>query len=173
MEAIHTTPTIASFVPLSTHQSQTPESFFSGPPVLYHHSPAATLKIHASELGTAPALQSLFDPSRAPVNGNSDITAHSQDAEEEYEAEAQGVDIWVSSEYIAAQQDSKNLFADGIKPGGSFSSPLRNKPASQSHTLPFLCTLSKTPPRLRSSSNSLPNLRPSTTMTLTLLSHWL
>lgn len=109
MEVIHTTPTIDSFVPLSTHQSQTPESFFSGPPVLYHHSQAATLRTHASEVVTAPALQSLFDASRSPVNGDADMTAHSQDAEEEHEVEAQGVDIWVSSEYMADQQDSKNF----------------------------------------------------------------
>jgi len=108
MEVIHTTPTTESFVPLSTHLSQTPESFFSGPPVLYHHSPAATLKTHASELATAPALQSLFGPPQAPVNGTADIDTHFQDAEEEHEIEAQGVDIWVSSEYMAALQHSKN-----------------------------------------------------------------
>jgi len=108
MEVIHTTPTTESFVPLSTHLTQTPESFFSGPPVLYHHSPAATLKTHASELATAPALQSLFGPPQAPVNGTADIDTHFQDAEEEHEIEAQGVDIWVSSEYMAALQHSKN-----------------------------------------------------------------
>lgn len=108
MEVIHTTPTTESFVPLSTHQSQTPESFFSGPPVLYHHSPAATLKTHASELVTAPTLHSLFGLSQAPVNGNAAVNAYPHDAEEEHEVEAQGVDIWVSSEYMAAQQHSRS-----------------------------------------------------------------
>ncbi len=108
MEVIHTTPTTESFVPLSTHQSQTPESFFSGPPVLYHHSPAATLKTHASELVTAPTLHSLFGLSQAPVNGTAAVNAYPHDAEEEHEVEAQGVDIWVSSEYMAAQQHSRS-----------------------------------------------------------------
>jgi len=115
MEVIHTTPTTGSFVPLSTHQSQTPESFFSGPPVLYHHSPAATLKTHASELVTAPALHSLFDLSQAPVNGTAAVNAYPRDAEEEHEVEAEGVDIWVSSEYMAAQQYSRDSMLMKLK----------------------------------------------------------
>jgi len=99
MEVIHTPPTRESFIPLSTHQSQTPESFFSGPPVLYHHSPAATLKTHKSELLVAPALQSLFGDGKTSVNGNTDSNGHPPGADDELEDEAHGVDIWVSSEY--------------------------------------------------------------------------
>lgn len=102
MEVIHANPTTESFISLSIHQSQTPESFFSGPPVLYHHAPAASLKTHASELVTAPALQSLFDSPQEPTNGDNNVDAHNANAEEEHEVEAQGVDIWVSSEYMAA-----------------------------------------------------------------------
>jgi len=71
-------------------------------------APAATLKTHASELVTAPTLHSLFDLSQAPVNGTAAVNAYPHDAEEEHVVEAQGVDIWVSSEYMAAQQHRRS-----------------------------------------------------------------
>ena len=99
MEIIHNAPTIESFIPFSTYQSQTPDSFFSCPPVLYHHSPSATLKTQASELVSAPAFRSLFANSEAATNGTAVVNGVDADIEEDHEVEAQDVDVWVTSEY--------------------------------------------------------------------------
>ena len=98
MEVIHESPNADSFTPLSTHLSQTPESFYSGPPVLYHHSAGAKLVILESELRAAPALSSLRG---APpgING----TATNGDAHEHEHGEdvvLSDIDIWVTSEYV-------------------------------------------------------------------------
>ena len=99
MEVIHNAPTHESFIPLSTHQSQTPESFFSGPPVLYHHTAAATLRVQANELASAPALKTLFEDAQPSTNDAPTTNGHAHGEEDEREMEVKGVDIWVSSEY--------------------------------------------------------------------------
>ena len=98
MEIIHATPTAASFVPLSTHQSQTPESFFDGPPVLYHHSLSAKLSIRSTELTFAPALSKLFADSSLPTNGSSPVVNGDAADAEDRELSVEGVDVWVTSE---------------------------------------------------------------------------
>lgn len=149
MEVTHTSPTTESFIPLSTHQSQTPESFFSGPPVLYHHSPAATLKTHNSELSIAPSLQSLFGDIEAPVNGHTDGNGRVSNAEEEHVADVQGVDIWVSSEYtilrpygnLSKLMDSSRrliLFSTSRNTGISIPYPSISLHAIQNSTPPSL-----------------------------------
>ena len=94
MEVIHEAPLETSFTPLSEHQSQTPESFYSGPPVLYYHSPSAQLVILESELTNSPALSRLADTSS--TNG---VTVNGE-GEEEHEQEKviEGIDVWVTSE---------------------------------------------------------------------------
>ena len=97
MEIIHEAPTAASFVPLSTHQAQTPESFFTGPPVLYHHSPSAKLSIQSSELSLAPTLIRLFHDASSHTNGAA--TAVNGEAEtEDREISIEGIDVWITSE---------------------------------------------------------------------------
>ncbi|KAL2040528.1 hypothetical protein N7G274_006507 [Stereocaulon virgatum] len=104
MEVIHTPPTHDSFTPLSIHQSQTPESFFSGPPVLYHHSPSATLSLHRSDLDAAPAFSSLAAgtrPHRSSNGTSRPVNGHSHDAEDvDEEYEIPNIDIWVTSENL-------------------------------------------------------------------------
>ena len=94
MEIVHEAPTISSFTSLDQHQSQTPESFYSGPPVLHYYSANAQLLAFESELTSSPALSRLTDPAR--TNGsatNGDTENHNQ------EVVLHGVDIWVTSEY--------------------------------------------------------------------------
>ncbi|KAL9070515.1 MAG: hypothetical protein Q9161_004812 [Pseudevernia consocians] len=108
MEAIHQSPSSSSFTPLAVHQSQTPESFYSGPPVLYHHSPSASLWLHASDLAAAPALSSLANGAHRSANGTSTVAVNGHGAaeeeeeedeeEEDEEIEIAGVDVWVTSE---------------------------------------------------------------------------
>ncbi|CAF9937806.1 hypothetical protein IMSHALPRED_000553 [Imshaugia aleurites] len=106
MELIHQAPTTSSFTPLAVHQSQTPESFYSGPPVLYHHSPSATLSLHASDLAAAPALSALANGARRGANGTAAVAVNGDGAaaeeeeeeDEDEEIEIPGVDVWVTSE---------------------------------------------------------------------------
>lgn len=116
MEIIHKPPTPSSFTPLLTHQSQTPSSFYSGPPVLHHHSPSASLFFHASDLSAAPALSGLANGARRGVNGSAaaaaDVAVNGHGAAEEREGdeddnededeefEIEGVDVWVTSECV-------------------------------------------------------------------------
>ena len=48
---------LSSYVPLAEHQAQTPASFFTGPPVLYHHCKSATFVIHQSEIAESEAVK--------------------------------------------------------------------------------------------------------------------
>lgn len=108
MELIHQAPTTSSFTPLAVHQSQTPESFYSGPPVLYHHSPSATLSLHASDLAAAPALSALANGARRGANGTAAVAVNGDGAaaeeeeeeDEDEEIEIPGVDVWVTSECV-------------------------------------------------------------------------
>ena len=110
MEIIHQAPpSSSSFTPLALHQSQTPESFFSGPPVLHHHSPSASLVLRSSDLAAAPVLAGLANGARTrgAVNGetvggavNGDGVAVDGDEDGDEEVEIEGVDVWVSSEYV-------------------------------------------------------------------------
>ena len=96
MEAISQAPTSSSFTPLSTHESETPTSFFSGPPVLYHHSPNAQLLIHRSDLAAAAAFSRFSaDPQSDYTNGAATNGDSSEHDDEEVAIE---VDIWVTSE---------------------------------------------------------------------------
>ena len=106
MEIIHDPPKAESFTPLATYQSQTPESFFSGPPVLYHHSPSATLSLHKSDLESAPILSRLAEgahktangTSSSAVNGNTHHHEEEEDADDDEEISIPDIDIWVTSE---------------------------------------------------------------------------
>lgn len=108
MEVIRSPPLHGSFTPLSAHQSQTPESFFSGPPVLHHHSPYTTLSLHKSDLDSAPTLSGLVAGAHrsSSANGTSGaVNGHNHEGEageeEDEEIEIAGVDVWVTSEYTA------------------------------------------------------------------------
>jgi hypothetical protein len=84
VEILHVPPSSSSFTPLSTHQSQTPSSFFSSTPVLHFSNRKATLlsTIPSSATGAEPTLPPLF---RGTADG----------ADEQVLVE--DVDVWVTS----------------------------------------------------------------------------
>ena len=96
MEVFHEAPAIESFTPLSEHQSQTPESFYSGPPVLYHHSPGTRVVAVRPGLNRSPALAKLLDDGPASTNGSLANGHSTEDSHEDIVIT--GVDIWVTSE---------------------------------------------------------------------------
>lgn len=99
MEVLREPPNAASFTPLAEHQSATPASFYSGPPVLHYHSDRSKVRVLQSELDSGRAFAPLFQSADAvaqttpsgdgQTNGDSDI---SKVVEE--------VDVWVTSEYV-------------------------------------------------------------------------
>ena len=145
MEVIHTSPTLSQFTLLSDFQSQTPESFHSGPAVLYHHSLSAMLKLHASELDASPTLSTLAtDAQRIGSRGqpavNGDRAHNEEDAEEDEQVQISGIDIWITSEYVRLSPYSTapahTTDHRVTQPDASYSTPPPSKPASQYPTPP-------------------------------------
>ena len=95
MEVIHDSPIESSFVPLPEHQSHTPASFYSGPPVLYYRSSDASLLIAKTDAESSPALSKLLDSPQA--NGTTNGESDTQDLV------ISGIDIWITSEYLPFQ----------------------------------------------------------------------
>ncbi|KAJ5804100.1 uncharacterized protein N7518_000403 [Penicillium psychrosexuale] len=94
MEVIRSSPEASSFVPLAEHQSRTPSSFYSGPPVLYYHSQRCKIVILERELLAAPALNAL----RGQEATNNGAPSHDQQDGDEKEIAISGVDTWVTSD---------------------------------------------------------------------------
>jgi nucleotide-sensitive chloride channel 1A len=94
MESLITAPEASSFVPIAEHQSRTPSSFYSGPPVLHYHSQRCKVVILESDLIANPALNSLRGEN-ATANGNS---AQANENGESTEVAIEGVNTWVGSE---------------------------------------------------------------------------
>ena len=102
MEVLHEAPDRSNYTSVPEHHSQTPESFFDGPPVLFHQSPSATLRIRSSDLANAPAFSNIFSrgepiytPDDVIVNGNDEVVDRG-----DVEIEVAGVDVWVTSEFV-------------------------------------------------------------------------
>lgn len=107
MEPLRSAPEASSFVLLADHQSRTPASFHSGPPVLHYHSKQCKLVILERDLLSTPALNAIRG-SAPTANGSSDHTTTAtasnnvaaDDGQEGQENElvVDGVDVWVTSE---------------------------------------------------------------------------
>jgi chloride channel, nucleotide-sensitive, 1A len=103
MEVLHTRPVPSSFTSLAEHQSRTPESFYSGPPVLHFHSDRCKIIILESDLTASPGLNAMRGSPISnddAVNGSRHDASYVQDAEQEKEVVIDGVDVWVTSEYV-------------------------------------------------------------------------
>ena len=90
MEPLHSDPEESSFVLLAEHQSRTPASFHTGPPVLHYHSKRCKAVVLESDVLSVPALSAL-KPVDGAING-------SGTSEEGKEIVVEGVDVWVTSE---------------------------------------------------------------------------
>lgn len=96
MEVFHEPPNPDSFVPLAEHQSRTPESFYSGPPILHHLSERCKVVILEKELSSTPALSGLRPSSngQGASNGPSGFQVS-----EDGMFVIDDVNVWVTSEY--------------------------------------------------------------------------
>lgn len=84
MELFHEPLIESSFIPVSEHQSQTPVSFYSGPPVLHFKSSQNRLLCLKEEASRHPAIETFIK------DGNTH--------EDSWLIEE--IDVWVSSEYV-------------------------------------------------------------------------
>lgn len=100
MEVLREPPNASSFVPLLEHQSTTPASFYSGPPVLHYYSDRSKVIILEREVGNAPAFAALLQNADAVTSGptNGEGQANGDPEETEKQKVLEDVDIWVTSE---------------------------------------------------------------------------
>ena len=98
MEALQTAPEESAFIPLAEHQSRTPSSFYSGPPVLHYHSQSCKVVILERDLLATPILNALRGANHT-ANGDNILSdaAQGQDGEST-EIAIDGVETWVTSE---------------------------------------------------------------------------
>jgi hypothetical protein len=104
MEVLQEAPNSSTFVPLSEHQSATPASFYSGPPVLHYHSGRCKVVILERDLNLSPALTALARETEKTSTTAEPVTnGNGEQGEEEDESVKQkvlgDVDVWVTSEY--------------------------------------------------------------------------
>ncbi|GIK00177.1 hypothetical protein Aspvir_004197 [Aspergillus viridinutans] len=137
MEPLRSAPEASSFVLLADHQSRTPASFHSGPPVLHYHSKQCKLVILERDLLSTPALNAIRG-STPTANGSSDHTSTAAasnnaaaDGEEgrENELVVDSVDVWVTS-------DKFLLYAPTVAAGVSIPYPSISLHAIQRLRLP-------------------------------------
>src|SRR4051794_2149955 len=104
MEVLREAPNSSTFVPLSEHQSATPASFYSGPPVLHYHSGRCKVIILERDLNLSSALTSLVrETEKVSTTAKPVTNGNGEQGEEEDESVRQkvvgDVDVWVTSEY--------------------------------------------------------------------------
>jgi chloride channel, nucleotide-sensitive, 1A len=107
MEIILEAPEVTAFVPLIEHQSTTPASFYSGPPVLHYHSQRCKVIVLESDLNKSAALQRLAqggeklstNGNRNGNNSNGDEVGVLPPVEHTSVQRVVGnIDVWVTSE---------------------------------------------------------------------------
>ncbi|KAL8870391.1 MAG: hypothetical protein Q9174_003557 [Haloplaca sp. 1 TL-2023] len=98
MEILHSSPSNDQFTPLADHQSQTPASFYSGPPVLHHHSQSAQLSVNSQDLALSPALSALVPKPHSQTNGSTTDPGAADGDDTGHEVFIPDIDIWVTSE---------------------------------------------------------------------------
>lgn len=99
MDRFEGAPDVRDFVDIVVHRSQTPQSFYSEKPILYHQSFSASLSIPAAELNSAPLLASFANSSL--LNGShtaGDDSTISALVDQQQDVTISNVAIWVTSE---------------------------------------------------------------------------
>lgn len=100
MEVLREAPKVTNFIPLIEHQSATPASFYSGPPVLHYYSDRCKVLVLDRDLSSVPALAE-FASGSAGGHATNGTAVNGAGAHENGEVRRtlENVDIWVTSEY--------------------------------------------------------------------------
>ncbi|ETN46405.1 uncharacterized protein HMPREF1541_00589 [Cyphellophora europaea CBS 101466] len=103
MEVIREAPKASTFVPLAEHQSATPASFYTGPPVLHYHSDRSKVIVLERDASGAALLEPLLQhASSAPganTNGGAETNGHGETSDIEQKV-LEDVDVWVTSDKL-------------------------------------------------------------------------
>lgn len=91
---------VQDFVDIAVHRSQTPQSFYSEKPILYHQSLSASLSISVADLNSAPLLASFANSYTLNGSRAGDDSADSIPVEHQPDSIISNVDIWVTSEHL-------------------------------------------------------------------------
>ncbi|KAJ9617294.1 hypothetical protein H2200_001015 [Cladophialophora chaetospira] len=109
MEVLSEAPKPSSFVPLVEHQSSTPASFYTGPPVLHYYSDRSKLIILEHEAQSLPALAPLLahstsqaEPQDPIANGSSDTTSIGN------QKVIENLDVYVTSDKLLLYSTTAN-----------------------------------------------------------------
>jgi chloride channel, nucleotide-sensitive, 1A len=111
MEILREAPKAASFVPLSEHQSRTPASFYSGPPVLHYYSDRSKLVVLDHEAHLIPALAPLLEHAtstpdiQGDTNGDGDANGHVIGEQKTI----QDLDVYVTSDKLLLFSNTLNI----------------------------------------------------------------
>lgn len=101
MDRFEGAPDVQDFVDIAVHRSQTPQSFYSEKPILYHQSLSASLSIPVADLNSAPLLASFANSS--VLNGSGTAGDDSTDpalVDQQHDVTITNVAIWVTSEHL-------------------------------------------------------------------------
>ncbi|KAK5258620.1 hypothetical protein LTR40_007544 [Exophiala xenobiotica] len=111
MEVLHEPPKASSFTPLAEHQSTTPASFYSGPPVLHYYSDRSKLLVLEHEVESisafTPLLQRATSVTSQPhsngageANGHDAADTQPQPQPPSTQKVLDDVDVWVTSDKL-------------------------------------------------------------------------
>ena len=106
MEIIAEAPEVSSFVPLIEHQSATPASFHSGPPVLHYYSQRCKILVLESDVAKSAVFETLARGGEQgqATNGSSSNGALSNELHAVEGGFARrtidDIDVWVTSESV-------------------------------------------------------------------------
>ena len=104
MEILNEAPPSSTFIPLAEHQSATPVSFYTGPPVLHYHSNRCKVLVLERDIETSPALAALTRGTSTASTNDNHVNGHSADEGTESigaQKIVDDVDVWVTSEYVS------------------------------------------------------------------------
>ena len=102
MEVLDSAPSTGAFIPLVEHQSTTPASFHSGPPVLHYYSDRCKVIVLENELQYAPALANLVAKTSEPAHSNEpkEVSEEGTNGVHLDQKTIENIDIWVTSESV-------------------------------------------------------------------------
>ncbi|EXJ91654.1 hypothetical protein A1O3_00204 [Capronia epimyces CBS 606.96] len=105
MEILREPPKASTFIPLVEHQSATPASFYSGPPVLHYYSDRSKLIILESEISAVAAFAPLLQQSGPQPHANGTET-NGDASERDQQRVVEDLDLWVTSDKLFLYSNS-------------------------------------------------------------------
>ncbi|EXJ93653.1 hypothetical protein A1O1_02045 [Capronia coronata CBS 617.96] len=110
MEVLRDPPKASTFVPLHEHQSATPASFYTGPPVLHYYSDRSKLIVLEPEISDVAAFAPLLEHSTTQSESDShangtETDGHAADHQAQQKV-VEDLDVWVTSDKLYLYSNS-------------------------------------------------------------------